>query len=146
MILNKKQDWRISFDKFVNASQNKLFEWGTWDCILFTDAMIKKLTGKNLLPKQWKWTNKEEAMKAIKKYGKGKGLAAAIDNAVDKVQGIYRIDPMFMTKGDFLVYKEETELTAIFDGFKILCPNSDDGLIVKDPITVEILAVWRIDG
>ena len=51
---------------------------------------------------------------------------------------------MFMSKGDFLVYKEETELSGVFDGAKILGP-SDEGLITKCPLTVDIKSVWSIN-
>ena len=143
-MIKKNIDWKKDFDEFVEAEANTSFSWGKWDCILFTNAMIKKLSNENLLPKEWKWKDKKEAMQCIDKYGKGKGLAAAIDNAVKKVEGIKKIDQMFMSKGDFLVYKEETELSGVFDGAKILGP-SDEGLITKCPLTVDIKSVWSIN-
>ena len=140
--LRKKPDWLILFDEFMDKNRSKRFIWGSWDCVLFSNSFIKYITGNNLLPKEWKWKNEEEAIKSIKKFGKNKGLAIAIDNACKKVKGIERIDPMYISKGDLVVYKEETELCGISDGFKVLTP-SKRGLASKNDIN--IVGVWRIN-
>ena len=82
-------------------------------------------------------------MKSIFKYGKGKGLASAIDNAVKKTTGIKHIESAYITKGDFGVYKEESELACVFDGFNALGVD-DEGLVVKQ--NVNVVKAWRIDG
>ena len=82
-------------------------------------------------------------MKSIFKYGKGKGLAEAINNAVKKTTGIKNIEAEYITKGDFGVYKEESELACVFDGFNALGVD-DDGLVVKQ--NVDVIRAWRIDG
>lgn len=138
----KNIDWQIDFDEFVFKNKDKPFEWGSWDCILFSDAMVKAITGQNLLPKTWKWKTEKEAMQSISKYGNKKGLVHAINSAVKKVKGIEQISVDYAQKGDFVVYKEESELTGIFDGNKVITP-SDKGISAK--YDANIIACWRIN-
>jgi hypothetical protein len=64
--MQKIVDWEIAFDSFINTNKNKSFEWGTWDCCLFSNALIKDITGEDLIPKTLKWKDEESAMKSIK--------------------------------------------------------------------------------
>ena len=73
--MKKVPDWEIEFDTLLNRKLKTPFAWGEWDCVMFTNGFIKAMTGKDLLPKQWKWKTEKEAMQSILKYGKGKGLA-----------------------------------------------------------------------
>ena len=141
--MKKVPDWEIEFDTFLNRKLKTPFAWGEWDCVMFTNGFIKAMTEKDLLPKQWKWKTEEEAMQSILKYGKGKGLACAIQNAIDKTSGIEEIDKQYIRKGDFGVYKEESELAFVFDGYCAINPD-DDGIVAKSD--VEIIKAWRING
>ena len=138
--MKKLPDWQILFNQFVLENQTKKFVWGKWDCCLFSDACIKAMTGETLIPKQLKWHNKETAMKSIKDYGKT--LKGSITKAC-KEKKIKTIDANYITTGDLVVYKEETELVGISDGFNILAP-SEEGIATKDHSL--ILKVWRISG
>ena len=138
--MKKLPDWQILFNQFVLENQTKKFVWGKWDCCLFSDACIKAMTGETLIPKQLKWHNKETAMKSIKDYGKT--LKGSITKAC-KEKKIETIDANYITTGDLVVYKEETELVGISDGFNILAP-SEEGIATKDHSL--ILKVWRISG
>jgi len=141
--MKKLPNWEIEFDTFQNRKLNTPFKWGSWDCVMFTNAFIKVMTKEDLLPKEWNWRSEKEAMQSIFKYGKGKGLANAIQNAVDRTEGIQEIDKIYITKGDFGVYKEESELAFIFDGYCAMNPD-DDGIVAKS--NVDIVKAWRIDG
>jgi hypothetical protein len=134
----KKADWSMEFDNFITKNRFKGFKWGSWDCCKFSNACIKAMTGEDLIPKELKWKNEAEAMKSIKEYGKT--LAKSIEKAC-KSQGVQKIDKAFMQKGDLVVYKEESELVGISDGFKVLSPT-DDMVIAKQ--NVDIISVWRI--
>ena len=79
-------------------------------------------------------------MKAIKKYNKT--LLKSTEKAC-KAKGVKEIEKAFVSKGDLVVYKEETELVGISDGLSVLTPT-DDGIGVKN--NVNVLKVWRIDG
>tara|TARA_R100000734_G_C3317378_1_gene110478 strand:- start:1913 stop:2338 length:426 start_codon:yes stop_codon:yes gene_type:complete len=141
--MKKLPDWEIEFDTVVNRNLYTPFKWGEWDCVHLTNTFIKAMTGESLLPSNWKWQTKEQAMQSIFKYGKGKGLVAAIDNAIELKDGIDAIDIQYMSKGDFGVHKEETELAFVFDGYASLGVDAD-GLVIDDD--VDILKVWRING
>lgn len=138
--MKKILDWEIKFNAFIEKNKNKPFKWGSWDCCKFSNALIKKITNEDLIPKSLKWTDEKSAMKAIKTYNKT--LLKSIEKAC-KFKGLKEIDKAYMTKGDLVVYKEESELVGISDGMNVLTPT-DDGIGVKN--NVNILKVWRIDG
>jgi len=138
--MKKLIDWEITFNDFIDENKNKPFAWGSWDCCKFSNACIKKITGEDLIPKTLKWKDETSAMESIKKYGKT--LLKSIDKAC-KSKKIAVIDKMYVSKGDLVVYKEETELVGICDGMNILSP-SEDGIEVKP--TELIIKAWRIDG
>jgi len=139
-MLTKKDNWEILFDEFIANNRFKPFKWGSWDCCKFSNAVIKEMTGEDLIPKELKWKNEKEAMESIKKYGgtMSKSIAKAC-----KSKSVTKVKNAFMQKGDLIVYKEETELVGISDGFKVLTP-SDDMVVAKQG--VDILSVWRISN
>ena len=133
-------DWQVAYAEFVAAHRGDSFVWGKWDCVLFSDALIKAITGKSIIPKELKWKTEPEARKAIKAYGKN--LLGAVAKAA-KASGLKEIPLGFMTQGDLVVYKEETQLCGICDGFHIIGP-SDEGLGHK---SLELaIKAFRIDG
>ena len=141
--MKKIPDWEIEFDTTVNRNLYRPFEWGKWDCVHLTNTFIKAMTNESLLPVNWSWSNKEQALQSILKYGKGEGLAEAIQNAIYLKDGIEEIDKSYISKGDFGVHLEETELAFVFDGFASLGTDKD-GLVMDSDINV--VKAWRIDG
>ena len=139
-MLTKKTDWNILLDEFIAKNRFKGFAWGSWDCCKFANACIKAMTGKDLIPKELKWKTEAEAMRSIKEYGKT--LSKSIAKAC-KEKGVMQVDKAFMQKGDLVVYKEQSELVGISDGFKVLTP-SDDMVVAKQ--NVEIISVWRVSN
>ena len=79
-------------------------------------------------------------MKSIKEYGGT--LNRSITKAC-KDKNLTKINKNFITKGDLVVFKEESELVGVCDGYAILGPT-DDGIRVKPLSEVNILNVWRI--
>lgn len=138
--MNKVIDWEIKFNSFVDKHKNKPFAWGTWDCCKFSNSLIKEITEEDLIPKSLKWKDEKTAMKAINKYG-GNLLNSIKKACISKK--VNQINPAFMSKGDLVVYKEESQLVGICDGMYILTPT-DDCIGVKTD--VDVLGVWRIDG
>ena len=66
--MKKLPNWQLMFDSFVE-NNNFPFEWGKNDCCKFSNALIKQITGEDLIPKELKWHDEESAMKAIASYG-----------------------------------------------------------------------------
>ena len=143
--IKKYADWEMLWNIWIVANKDKKFKWGSWDCVIFSNSLIKAITGTSVLPTEWKWKSEEEAIKSIAKYGKKKGIAEGIAQAVKKLDGIYEVDPAFVSKADFIVYEdaEGTELVGVHDGMSILAPSSVDGLVTRQGY--KILRVWRID-
>ena len=127
MSISKIQDWEFAFNDFIDQSRNKGFAYGSWDCCLFSNACLKAITGKDIIPKTLKWKDEKTANEAIKKYNGtlGKSVAKACKKA-----GMREIPKSFVQKGDL----------GIWDGYAVLTPT-DDCLGVKN--NVDILEVWR---
>jgi hypothetical protein len=101
--MKKLPDWQIEFNSFVENYKNFPFEWGKWDCCKFSNALIKVMTGKDLIPKTLTWHDETSAMKAIKSYGGD--LEGSIEKACDKKK-VSEINKAFMTCGDLVVYSQ----------------------------------------
>ena len=137
--MKKLDNWYMLFFEYAKEVKDIPFEWGKWDCCKFSDAFIKQITGKNLIPKDLKWKDETSAMEAIAKYG-------TLNKALTKVckdAGLLNIKPIMATTGDLVLYKEESELVGISDGYNILGP-CDDGLGFKSHDL--IVKAWRING
>ena len=137
--MKKKEDWEIHFHNFLHENKDRSFAWGKWDCCIFANDCIKAMTGEDLIPKELKWKDEKSAMQSIKVYGGT--LLKSIDKAC-KAKKLKSIDLNYVTKGDLVVFKEETQLAGICDGFAILGPT-DDGISVKKD--VDLKKAWRID-
>ena len=138
--MKKLPNWNIELDNFIAKNRFKPFKWGSWDCCKFANACIKAMTGEDLIPKELKWKNEEQAMRSIKEYGKT--LSKSIEKAC-KSKGVMQVEKEFMQKGDLVVYKEETELAGISDGFKVLTPLNK---MISAKQDVNIVAIWRVSN
>ena len=137
--MKKLPNWQIFFNDFLQENKSKPFKWGEWDCCKFSNALIKVITDEDLIPKTLKWKDEDSAMKAIKKYGGT--LGKSIENAC-KEKSVKEIDKKYMTCGDLVVYKQESELVGICEGFGILTPT-DEGIGLGNNNLA--MRVWRID-
>jgi hypothetical protein len=127
------------FDSFVENNDFP-FEWGKNDCCKFSNAIIKQITGQDLIPEELKWHDEESAMKAIASYGGD--LETSIEKACE-AKGVGEIDKAFMTCGDLVVYKQnDSHLVGMCNGFGILTPT-DNGINVLENSLA--LRVWRFD-
>lgn len=137
--MKKLANWQVMFDSFVD-NNNFPFEWGRNDCCKFSNAIIKQITGEDLIPKELKWHDEESAMKAIAEYGGD--LETSIEKACN-AKGVGEIDKAFMTCGDLVVYKQNDScLVGMCNGFGILTPTDDGINIVENSLA---LRVWRFD-
>ena len=136
--MKKKLDWQILLSEFLEQHAFTEFEWGKWDCCIFANAAIKAMSGKDVIPKTLKWKDETSAYKAIKDYGKT--LNGALTKACKNAK-MESIKPAFVTAGDLVLFKEESELAGIHDGFNIVAP-SDGGIQTKSPDL--IIKAWRI--
>ena len=137
--MKKLPNWEPMFHDFVE-NNNFPFEWGKNDCCKFSNALIKQITGEDLIPKKLKWKDEASAMKAIASYGGD--LETSIEKACNS-KSVGEIDKAFMTCGDLVVYEQNgSSLVGMCNGFGILTPT-DDGINVVDNSLA--LRVWRFD-
>jgi len=137
--VKKLPNWELMFHDFVK-NNNFPFEWGKNDCCKFSNALIKQITGEDLIPKKLKWKDEASAMKAIASYGGD--LETSIEKACN-AKGVGEIDKAFMTCGDLVVYEQNGSfLVGMCNGFGILTPT-DDGIAVLDCDLAH--RVWRFD-
>ena len=137
--MNKLPNWQVMFDSFVEKN-NFPFEWGQNDCCKFSNAIIKQITGEDLIPKTLKWKDEASAMKAIASYGGD--LETSIEKACNE-KDVSEIDKAFMTCGDLVLYAQaDSYLVGMCNGFGILTPT-DDGIGVIDCQLA--YRVWRFD-
>ena len=137
--MKKLPNWEPMFHDFVK-NNNFPFEWGKNDCCKFSNALIKQITGEDLIPKKLKWKDEESAMKAIKSYGGD--LETSIEKACN-AKSVGEIDKAFMTCGDLVIYEQNgSSLVGMCNGFGILTPT-DDGIGVVDSELA--YRVWRFD-
>ena len=137
--MKKLPNWEPMFHDFVK-NNNFPFEWGKNDCCKFSNALIKQITGEDLIPKKLKWKDEASAMKAIASYGGD--LETSIEKACNS-KGVGEIDKAFMTCGDLVVYEQNgSSLVGMCNGFGILTPT-DDGIAVLDCDLA--YRVWRFD-
>jgi len=137
--MKKRLNWQAMFHDFVRHN-NFPFVWGRNDCCTFSNAVIKQITGEDLIPKELDWHDEESAMKAIASYGGD--LETSIEKACN-AKGVGEIDKAFMTCGDLVVYEQnDSSLVGMCNGFGILTPT-DNGIAVLDCDTA--IRVWRFD-
>ena len=129
----------IPFNKFIEKNFDKPFEWGKWDCCLFSDACIKAITGESLIPKQLVWSDEKSAIQAITGYGKT--LKNSISKAAKKKK-LQKVDINYLQKGDLVVIDNNGQVCGIYDGSKTIGPN-DEGIAAISGS--KILAAWRIN-
>lgn len=137
--MKKLPNWESMFHSFVE-NNNLPFEWGKNDCCKFSNALIKEITGKDLIPKTLKWNDEESAKKAISSYGGD--LETSIEKACNE-KDVGEIDKAFMTCGDLVLYAQaDSFLVGMCNGFGILTPTDDGINVVANELAHR---VWRFD-
>ena len=138
--MKKLPNWESMFHSFIE-NNNFPFQWGVNDCCKFSNALIKQITGEDLIPKKLKWKDEASAMKAIASYGGD--LETSIEKACN-AKGVGEIDKAFMTCGDLVVYEQSHDcfLVGMCNGFGILTPTDDGIGVVNCDLAYR---VWRFD-
>jgi hypothetical protein len=137
--MKKLPNWQADLFEFINANKAKGFAWGNWDCCLATNAAIKAMTGRDLIPKELSWSDKKTALKSISTYGNT--LLACMDKACS-IQGIEELALPYLGVGDFAVFEQNgREIVGICDGTNLL--GVGDNGWQTEPNDAAVKA-WRI--
>jgi len=137
--MKKLPNWDQCLRDFLITHKKTPFQWGEWDCCLFSDSAIKAMTGENLIPDELIWEDEPSARQAIKGYGRT--LGKSIEKAA-MAKGLVRVKEA--QKGDLVVIKENgSEVAGISYGANVLCP-SDNGFTRKNSNLIQM--AFRIYG
>lgn len=117
----------MTLAEFLTANLGKKFQWGEWDCVLFTGSWIALATGIDPLADLPKWTNEKQAWRIVKKLG---GLEKAMDARFK------RIAPNFAKDGDIALVGDRL---CIFSGSQIAGPGPVGIVYVK---RTEAICAW----
>lgn len=86
-----RENFDIIMSQFLERVRHKPFQWGVWDCCIFTADAVKEITGIDYMAEfRGKYSNKEQAIKIlgttlketlIKKFGPHKKVGSRGDVA-----------------------------------------------------------------
>tara|TARA_B100001939_G_scaffold345843_1_gene363352 strand:+ start:1842 stop:2258 length:417 start_codon:yes stop_codon:yes gene_type:complete len=138
--MKKSADWEQKTYEHFAKFKEKGFAWGKWDCVRFTDAYFRSVTGKSAIPKGIKWKDEKSALKAISELGDN--FPTTIKNVL-KTNKLKKIQKEYAQVGDIVLFKEEEHLLGIYDGVSIQAVT-EVGLVSK-PLKLAKY-IWRIDG
>ena len=66
----RRKDWYERLTNFVTTNVDRNFEWGTWDCCLFSSSCIYEMTGEDPAESfRGTYTTERGALRALKKQG-----------------------------------------------------------------------------
>lgn len=104
-------DWQSRLFSYITKCANKKFEYGVFDCVIFSTGAVGAITGVNpheLYPPVV-YSNAEESKKVlIECYG-----VENVEQLWDKILGLEnRINPNLAQRGDIVVKEIEGSLTA----------------------------------
>mgnify|MGYP003134533492 CR=1 FL=1 len=137
--MKKKNNWEQKTFEHIAKYKDKGFAWGKWDCCRFTNAYIRSVTGKSVIPKGIDWKDEKSALEAISALGSN--FPSTIKN-VFKSHNLTKIKKEYAQVGDIVLFKEEEHLLGIFDGMFIQSVT-ETGL---QPKSLNLaINIWRIE-
>lgn len=138
--MQRREDWMVKLDAFIEETRNKPFKRGVNDCVIFGCNAIKAMTDEDLGKKyRGVYKNKKEAFELIKSMGNKDLIALAVSYLGKPMENIN-----FASRGDLVAVKYGDELgLAIIDltGRKAVTTGKQ-GLMFYGP--QHWLKAWRV--
>lgn len=136
------EGWESRLATLVAKAQDKTFEYGKFDCVLFVMDVVKSLTGKDPLKGlgiRGKYKTKSEAAKFIVKLGGKKGFKGAVTKAL----GTQPKGPRYGGRGDILMYQSSIpdNHLGVCIGSKVAIPSEEGLLFVS---ILDCICCWNI--
>jgi len=122
-------------NSIINKLADKPFEYGTCDCFIFTNALVKAWHNKDYLPLHNSYHNEESARAYLKAFG---GIEALTTGTLG-----YSVDPSLCVDGDVAtaeIAPGEVALGFVFDGNVLF---KTEKTVVKLPLA-KCRRGWRI--
>ena len=91
-------DWERRLAAFLDANRGRVFEWGTWDCTVFSAGAVEAMTGENpALEFAGKYADETGAKEALRTLGAGTLLKT--------LDGKFERKPVgFAQRGDLVMF------------------------------------------
>lgn len=135
-------------ESILNEAQQKDFEWGQWDCCLFTVKYVRDLTGVDLYNKfKGTYSDRTTMMLMVASY------LPSFNPTEDFVNQIFtyeldthfkQVQPSHIKKGDICLYQTPLGSTAgLCIGHKIAMVGEDKPIYFL-PCNSNIIKAWRI--
>ena len=99
--MRRLADWAERLNAYLEACENKPFQWGQHDCVQFACGAVEAMTGERPLPQLCgHYTTAREAARSIAAYGEN--LEAAV-TAQCRQLGFVEISPLRAQRGDVVL-------------------------------------------
>lgn len=102
------EGWELRLSRFLNDRKDMPFQWFENDCLSFTAAAVKEITGVDYFSDFNDYKNEETALKMLKKNGGVKGI---IIKCLGQPHQNYRI----AKRGDIVMVKAPLDMGAVVD-------------------------------
>lgn len=109
----------MTLPDYITSSLSRKFEWGSFDCILFTIGWLEHATGRDYLSQYKPWASAKEAIRKVEEAGGLEGLFDA---------ELQRIEPNMAVDGDIALIDRTAFL---FSGPHIVSVG-ESGLVFLD--------------
>jgi len=128
--------WTHILDDFM-AAANRPFEWGAWDCGLFSADCIQAMTGVDIAAEfRGRYSTAKGARKVMR------GSIGEMMDRVSQTYGMPEIDPLLAQRGDMcMVDSPLGDALGICVGSKVACTGPDGLAFV--PVSSAIRA-WKV--
>lgn len=79
-MLNRKETWYTDLFDYMRSVWHTPFEWGVFDCFIFTGQVVKVITGDDYVDQViGKYSNYDEAVELAKGFGFASPMAFILD-------------------------------------------------------------------
>lgn len=135
----RKPDWAAALDTFLQASRQRKFAYGSWDCCLFAAAAIHAMTGCDMAaPYRRCYGSRRASVRLV-------GSVASVAAKVFGAHGLSEVPPAMAQRGDaVLVHQSGRDALGVMamDGCNALVLGLKG--ICSVPAIPNVIRAWRV--
>lgn len=133
-MLDRIANWPIALNDEIDRWRNRPFEWGTADCCQFPAAVVRAITGRDLLPLFGNYANEDAATALLTEHG---GLVGLITHALGDPKPV-----SWAHRGDVLAAELANGMTAAICVGVHACAMDRKGLVFFP--TARAACAWSV--
>ena len=133
--MTRLPDWEARLNAAIEASADRPFRWGEWDCALFAATIAAAITGVDKVKpfRAVRYSDERGAAKALRDLGKGTLLKT--------IDGFYaRKDLPYAQRGDLVWHKGAVGICM--GAFGLFLPPENGGFVQVPRASLEI--AWEV--